>query len=460
MGGAKTVNHNANLVANQLTRVEINFAKAMGSVSEGGRADKDVPVAISSLHEFAASPSGPSGASGASGATPAGAAARPRSNLELGAQLQQLIDVDLGTSPQPKPSPRAATPAQGAPARPAPGPRPITSNALMDDLAMPPVTMPPPAAMPPAAPGQPPKPVTLPPANKPVVSGLAAGRPSRPQPVVDEAEGHRLDIGTFELDSSGPALGVEARGKPRAASAGGIGIDRSIPDAPTRGHDPSAIDVSGIGASLASLATERDKSFLDHFAIAGPLGPNVQLARDGDGMDVELRTFPASAPVGDLARLAHPNLARTVAQAIEGSSAYLASEHLGGDTLTHRLATRGPMSWLEAVGFVDQACAGLTALHGKMLAHGAIDLNAIAIVDRVAKLSAPMLRGNARDDLAAMGRVLYELLCGHPPAKPVVRPRSIVPDVPMELDALIMRLLDKAGAASADDIRAIFKQLL
>ena len=470
MTGRK-IDRSVDVIAGQLARLDIDLDKPdlAPSISRTARVDKDAPLAISQLEDD--SPIDRGSAGGSRGGRPS----QPRTE-QLGDKLQSMIDVDLST-PTPKPTsksptaPPATPPARAsAPSMPPPMPPvgrasapsmpPVNqpTNAIMDDLAMPPsITMPPPMAAAPQDMGRTPKAVTLPPDMRP------PQRPSRPPPVpapppappAADHDAMRLDIGTFELDAR------------KSGQMPSIGIDTSIPAAAAAMHDPSAIGgfggssdaSSGIGASLASLATELDGGFLDKYAIVGEISPGVQLATDAQGRTVEIRTFVANAPVGDLAKLQHVNVARVFAHAIEGSSTYLASEHLGGDTLAHRLQTRGPMSWLEAVGLVDQVCAGVSALHGKMLAHGNIDLANIAIVDRVVKLSTPMLRGNVRDDLAAIGRVMYELLCGHAPAKPVVRPKTNVPDLPKELDNLVMALLDK-NAAAAQDLRATFKKLL
>src|SRR4029077_18144530 len=82
-----------------------------------------------------------------------------------------------------------------------------------------------------------------------------------------------------------------------------------------------------------------------------------------------------------------------------------------------------------------------------------------------------------RSDLYALGCMLYEMVCGHPPFvgdesvaiisqhlnTPPVAPSWHVPDVPPGLEALILRLLEKDPGkrpASAADVRQMLAGLV
>ena len=196
---------------------------------------------------------------------------------------------------------------------------------------------------------------------------------------------------------------------------------------------------------------------------------------------------------------------------IDDGRAYLVMEFLDGEPLGARLRRQGTLAVVEAAGIARGIASALKAAHAKGIVHrdlkpdnvflvpdpdGAIDH--VKVLDfGVAKLGEPsptgvrhtqtgMLMGTPlymapeqaraagtidhRADLYSLGCILHELLTGQPPfVAPgageiialqlfgeVVRPSTRRADIPPELDAIVMRLLEKephARYGSADEVQ-------
>ncbi|EYF02083.1 serine/threonine protein kinase [Chondromyces apiculatus DSM 436] len=202
-----------------------------------------------------------------------------------------------------------------------------------------------------------------------------------------------------------------------------------------------------------------------------------------------------------LARLSHPNLVevRDLGQTVEGRS-YVVMERLMGRTLREEIEARGKLPVLEAIGYLEQALAGLAAAHGagvvhrdvkpdnlfvcapdpsgvrrvKVLDFGAVKLSpamwpahgalrtAQGVLVGSPRYAAPeQVKGRAvdgRTDVYAAGLVLYTLVTGRGPFAPAQRlddilrahlteeptpPSRFAPEIPPALDRIILRALEK-----------------
>jgi len=201
---------------------------------------------------------------------------------------------------------------------------------------------------------------------------------------------------------------------------------------------------------------------------------------------------------------------------VEDGSAYIAMELLDGEALSARLSARRVLAPAEALGVIRQITGALGAAHTRGIVHRDLKPDNVFLVldpevptgERIklldfgiAKLSvepgqsqtrtgalmgtptymAPeQCRGvvvDLRADLYSLGCILFEMLCGRVPFvgegvgdvlaahihAPVPSTRSINPQVPPEVDALVMQLLAKDPAhrpQSAEQVVAAIDGLL
>src|SRR5262249_24708276 len=83
-------------------------------------------------------------------------------------------------------------------------------------------------------------------------------------------------------------------------------------------------------------------------------------------------------------RIHHPNLCRIheLHQDLTGAEplTLLTMEFLEGETLAERLRRTGPLPPEDALGLLEQIAAGLAALHGEAIVHGALGPDAVMLV--------------------------------------------------------------------------------
>ncbi len=176
---------------------------------------------------------------------------------------------------------------------------------------------------------------------------------------------------------------------------------------------------------------------------------------------------------------------------------YAAGELVAGDSLQERLQSGSfaTLSLALRVELIAQAAEALAVAHSAGMIHGAIkpasllltasdpprlklaDLGVAVVLDEEAYaaptyLSPERCRGQMLDpraDLYSLGVVLYELLTGQPPfkianleeaierhlRKAPTPPRMIRPELPAELEAVVLRCLAKAPAERFPDATAL-----
>jgi hypothetical protein len=223
-----------------------------------------------------------------------------------------------------------------------------------------------------------------------------------------------------------------------------------------------------------------------------------QLAGDPDF----LARFQREARVA--ASLNHPNLIDVYDYGAEGNTAYIAMPFVGGGNLKERIQARGRLPPTEAIDIARQVLSALAAAHSRGLVHrdvkpqnvlltddGIVKLADFGIVHVPAQAELTMegtTIGTAAyiapeqatggtvgpaADLYGVGLLLYEMLVGQPPfvgGSPMevayrqvneqpVPPRQIVATVPPQLDAVVMRALEKDPARRFPSAEAMLDAL-
>jgi len=191
------------------------------------------------------------------------------------------------------------------------------------------------------------------------------------------------------------------------------------------------------------------------------------------------------------ASMQHPNIVFFYNATELDGRLVMTSELAEGVTLAARLEL-GPLSWKDAVSCMTQVLSALAYAHERNIVHrdltparivltpeGSARLNGFslakglseahltvvgAVVGSLKYISPEQVRGveqvDARSDIYSAGVVLYEALAGKPPfdvksqfelmaahvnAQPAP-PRSIHPEIPEELDAIVLKALAKDPA--------------
>jgi serine/threonine protein kinase len=207
------------------------------------------------------------------------------------------------------------------------------------------------------------------------------------------------------------------------------------------------------------------------------------------------------------ARLQHRNIVTVFDFAHDGEIPYFVMEFLRGQNLSQRLRQGPPLPLAKKLDLVVELCEGLHFAHGEGVIHrdikpaniwlledGGVKLldfgiaksstgtltHGTSVVGSAAYMSPEQIEGqpvDARSDVFSVGAVLFEMIAGRPPFdgdsvtavmmkivqdEPAPDLRTIAPDTPATLAAVVRRALEKASddryadaAEMAADLRAV-----
>jgi len=230
-------------------------------------------------------------------------------------------------------------------------------------------------------------------------------------------------------------------------------------------------------------------------------GDRVELVAPAAGDEVRRARLVAAARAH--ARVEHPNVARVLDVHEDGDRPYLVLERVEGETLARRLE-RGRLPVEEAIETVLAAARGVAAAHRAGLLHRDLNPARVVLVEDEDGAATPKVRGfglaervelehgaasgtpaymspeelagqpaDALCDVYAMGVVLYECLAGVRPFRadellPLVTEisaghpaplRSLAPEVPPALEALVRRAMSPDRAARPPSMQAFIDAL-
>lgn len=207
------------------------------------------------------------------------------------------------------------------------------------------------------------------------------------------------------------------------------------------------------------------------------------------------------------AQVDHPGLVTVHDAGSDGDELYLVMQYVEGADLADHLAEHDPYPWPWAVSVIAQLCSVLSAVHAVPIVHRdlkprnvmvrpdgtvlVLDLGVASVMDtdttRLTSTGSPIgspaymapeqAMGGAvgpHTDLYALGVVLYELLSGNVPFagstalgvlhrhlyEPPLPVRQLRPEVPQQLEAVLLSLLAKDPQDRPASAQAVYASLV
>ena len=168
--------------------------------------------------------------------------------------------------------------------------------------------------------------------------------------------------------------------------------------------------------------------------------------------------------------LSHPNIATLYEVGEEDGSLFVVSEFAPGETLTRTIAGL-PMNARRAVDLASQIADALADAHATDIVHGNLRPDTVIVtpkgnakildfgLSRWSKAAAGHTTADDRADVAALGRLLFEMLTGKRQAGGET-PSMLNPSLPKELDAIVSKATaggdgHPAAATVAAELRSI-----